>query len=757
MLLTQLLNRLQPLAVSGVVEKRWVSGVVFDSRKVVAGSLFVAVKGTQVDGHDYIEKAIALGAIVILGADAGAMERYISKVVLSPTPPQGGGASDDAIASLNQNSAPVIEGVTIDTASSELGAGVYTEDYWSVDIHESKAILDFAKQNRKNATPAEKLLWEALRANKIGHHFHRQKPMGRAIPDFVSLKRRVVVEVDGGYHASPAMLWTDAQRDKSFALVGYKTLRFTNEEVTNDIHSVVAQVKSTLDARADREVAYPTEIVYASSDNLGGNEPKARLSPLPPGEGPGERTTAAPIKSTLDARADREVAYPSEIVLTDTDNLGGNEPQARLAPLPTGEGRGERTTTFIQVADSALALALLSTEFYGNPSQDMTLVGITGTNGKTTVATLLHDLFSALGYKAGLLSTVEVRIGQEVIAATHTTPDAVAINATLADMRDAGCDYAFMEVSSHAVAQQRTRGLAFNGGVFTNLTHDHLDYHETFAAYRDAKKGFFDQLPKGAFALVNADDKNGDFMLQNTKASKLHYSLRKITNYRSKVLSNSPQGLQLELDGTEVFTRFIGRFNAYNLTAAFGVAMELGMERDEVLVALSSLTAAAGRLDYVGAPAGGITAVVDYAHTPDALKNVLTTLRDVMAPNARLLCVIGAGGDRDKTKRPKMARLAASLADQAILTSDNPRSEDPEAILNDMQAGLDEPELQAKTLRITDRRSAIRTAVQLAKGQDVVLVAGKGHETYQEIKGERFPFDDKLELANALKNRSYVG
>jgi UDP-N-acetylmuramoyl-L-alanyl-D-glutamate--2,6-diaminopimelate ligase len=704
MLLTQLLNRLQPLAVSGVVEKRWVSGVVFDSRKVVAGSLFVAVKGTQVDGHDYIEKAIALGAIVILGADAGAMERYISKVVLSPTPPQGGGASDDAIASLNQNSAPVIEGVTIDTASSELGAGVYTEDYWSVDIHESKAILDFAKQNRKNATPAEKLLWEALRANKIGHHFHRQKPMGRAIPDFVSLKRRVVVEVDGGYHASPAMLWTDAQRDKSFALVGYKTLRFTNEEVTNDIHSVVAQVKSTLDARADREVAYPTEIVYASSDNLGGNEPKARLSPLPPGEGP-----------------------------------------------------GERTTTFIQVADSALALALLSTEFYGNPSQDMTLVGITGTNGKTTVATLLHDLFSALGYKAGLLSTVEVRIGQEVIAATHTTPDAVAINATLADMRDAGCDYAFMEVSSHAVAQQRTRGLAFNGGVFTNLTHDHLDYHETFAAYRDAKKGFFDQLPKGAFALVNADDKNGDFMLQNTKASKLHYSLRKITNYRSKVLSNSPQGLQLELDGTEVFTRFIGRFNAYNLTAAFGVAMELGMERDEVLVALSSLTAAAGRLDYVGAPAGGITAVVDYAHTPDALKNVLTTLRDVMAPNARLLCVIGAGGDRDKTKRPKMARLAASLADQAILTSDNPRSEDPEAILNDMQAGLDEPELQAKTLRITDRRSAIRTAVQLAKGQDVVLVAGKGHETYQEIKGERFPFDDKLELANALKNRSYVG
>jgi UDP-N-acetylmuramoyl-L-alanyl-D-glutamate--2,6-diaminopimelate ligase len=414
------------------------------------------------------------------------------------------------------------------------------------------------------------------------------------------------------------------------------------------------------------------------------------------------------------------------------------------------KGEGSEGVPIIAVANSAQALALFADEYHQRPSRDLTLIGVTGTNGKTTVVTLLHDLYTKLGYKAGLLSTVELRIASSVRAATHTTPDALAINETLAEMRDAGCDYVFMEVSSHAVAQQRTAGLTFAGGVFTNLSHDHLDYHETFAAYRDAKKAFFDQLPKSAFALTNVDDKNGAYMLQNTEATRRKYSLRQLVDYRAKVLSNSARGLQLELDGTEVFTRFIGRFNAYNLVAAFGVAMELGQERDEVLVALSSLTAAAGRLDYVTDPAGLITAVVDYAHTPDALENVLTTLRDLLATDARLLCVVGAGGDRDKTKRPLMARLAARLADQAILTSDNPRSEDPEAILNDMEAGLDQAELQAKTLRITDRRSAIRTAVQLAKPQDIVLVAGKGHETYQEIKGERFPFDDKLELANAL-------
>lgn len=422
-----------------------------------------------------------------------------------------------------------------------------------------------------------------------------------------------------------------------------------------------------------------------------------------------------------------------------------------------GENAGAMEgVTWVQVANSASALAHLAAEFNDNPSHSLTLVGITGTNGKTTVATLLHDLFTGLGYKVGLLSTVEVRIGKTKAPATHTTPDALAINNSLAAMRDAGCDYVFMEVSSHAVAQHRIDGLHFAGGVFTNLTHDHLDYHETFAAYRDAKKGFFDRLPKTAFALVNADDKNGEFMLQNTAASRRLYSLRKVVDYRARILSNSAQGLQLELDGTEVFTRLIGRFNAYNLLAAFGVATELGMNRDEVLVILSNLTAAAGRLDYVSDPTGSITAVVDYAHTPDALENVLETLRGLLAPQARLLCVVGAGGDRDKTKRPEMARLAAAMADQAILTSDNPRSEDPEAILNDMEAGLATPELQAKTLRITDRRSAIRTAVQLARPQDIVLVAGKGHETYQEIKGQRFSFDDKLELANALNARSHV-
>ncbi|MEM9928878.1 MAG: UDP-N-acetylmuramoyl-L-alanyl-D-glutamate--2,6-diaminopimelate ligase, partial [Bacteroidota bacterium] len=334
--------------------------------------------------------------------------------------------------------------------------------------------------------------------------------------------------------------------------------------------------------------------------------------------------------------------------------------------------------TWITVADAAQALALLADAYFDSPSQDLNLIGVTGTNGKTTVTTLLHDLFTALGYKAGLLSTVEIRIGQTVVSATHTTPDAVAINATLADMRDAGCDYVFMEVSSHAVDQKRIAGLDFDGGVFTNLSHDHLDYHETFAAYRDAKKGFFDQLPQRAFALVNADDRNGAVMLQNTRAAKRYYSLRKLVDYRARVLSNAAQGLQLELDGTEVFTRLIGRFNAYNLLAAFGVARELEMDRDEVLVTLSNLSAAAGRLDYVTDPTGGLTAVVDYAHTPDALKNVLDTLRSILAPTAKLICIVGAGGDRDKTKRPEMARLGASLADRLILTSDNPRTEDPE-------------------------------------------------------------------------------
>lgn len=436
---------------------------------------------------------------------------------------------------------------------------------------------------------------------------------------------------------------------------------------------------------------------------------------------------------------------------------GAEAPVTTSGGFPKGDmGSDGNEVTKITVVNSAKALGLLADEFYGRPSQELTLIGVTGTNGKTTVATLLHDLFSALGYKAGLLSTVEVRIGNVKETATHTTPDALAIHDRLRAMADAGCDYVFMEVSSHAVAQQRTSGLSFKGGVFTNLSHDHLDYHETFAAYRDAKKAFFDQLPKAAFALTNADDKNGEIMLQNTPATKLRYSLRKIVNYRAKVLDDSPQGLQLELAGLEVHTRLLGRFNAYNLLAAYAVATELGMEKDEVLVALSNLTAAAGRLEHIVDPAGEITALIDYAHTPDALENVLTTLRDLQQVSSRLICVVGAGGDRDRTKRPVMARLAAKIADQTILTSDNPRSEDPEAILNEMEAGLDTPILRAKCLRITDRRNAIRTAIQLAVRNDIVLVAGKGHETYQEIKGERFPFDDKLELSNALKARAHV-
>ena len=424
---------------------------------------------------------------------------------------------------------------------------------------------------------------------------------------------------------------------------------------------------------------------------------------------------------------------------------------ADAGAMEEAKSKGVGEAVWVTVSDSAAALAVLADEWYGRPSQDLTIVGVTGTNGKTTVTTLLHDLFTALGYKCGLLSTVEVRIGTTVDTATHTTPDALAIHANLAAMRDAGCDYAFMEVSSHAVDQRRVHGLPFAGGVFTNLSHDHLDYHGTFRAYLEAKKAFFDHLPKSAFALVNQDDRNGEVMLQNTKARKRRYSLRRVTDYRARVMDNGPAGLELDLDGTPFFSRLIGKFNAYNLVAAYAVARELGMDRDDTLVALSSLRAASGRMDHVADPSGSVTALVDYAHTPDALRNVLETLRDVAEATARLLCVVGAGGDRDRAKRPEMARLAARLADQTILTSDNPRSEDPEAILNEMQAGLDSPELQAKVLRITDRRSAIRTAVQLARPGDIVLVAGKGHENYQEIKGERLPFDDKLELSQALQ------
>ena len=405
--------------------------------------------------------------------------------------------------------------------------------------------------------------------------------------------------------------------------------------------------------------------------------------------------------------------------------------------------------SYFQVENSQRALGMIASRWYDYPSRQLKLVGVTGTNGKTTVTTLLHDLFTELGYKTGLLSTIEVRINQERRQATHTTPDALSINAHLAEMVGFGVEFVFMEVSSHAVVQERIVGLDFTGAVFTNISHDHLDYHGTFAAYLAAKKQFFDDLPKGSFALVNIDDKRGEVMLQNTKADKQRYSLRQMADYRAKILDNSAQGLHLNVNEHEVFTQFIGRFNAFNLLAAYGTAILLDQEPIEVLTALSKLRPAAGRLDYLTDTQTGRTAVVDYAHTPDALKNALETLRAVLPTGHQLICVVGAGGDRDRTKRPEMARVAAGIADRLILTSDNPRSEEPESIIDEMEAGLAAADRQ-KMLRIADRRSAIRTAVSLARPGDLVLVAGKGHETYQEIKGERFPFDDKEELQKAF-------
>ena len=431
--------------------------------------------------------------------------------------------------------------------------------------------------------------------------------------------------------------------------------------------------------------------------------------------------------------------------------------KAGATAIVAERGLAELTETsaacLLEVADSSAALGELAAQWYGQPSRQLKLVGVTGTNGKTTVTTLLHDLFSELGYKAGLLSTVSIRIGQLEKPATHTTPDALRLNSALAEMADAGVDYAFMEVSSHAVDQRRIAGLHFTGGVFTNMSHDHLDYHKTFQAYIEAKKMFFDTLPTSAFALVNIDDKRGPIMVQNTAAEIARYSLRRLADYRAKVLDNSPTGLQLEINGTEVFTRLLGRFNAYNLLAAYGTAMLLEQDKLEVLTALSVLRAPNGRLEYLQDASGQRTAIVDYAHTPDALQNVLETLRQTLKPAARLLCVVGAGGDRDRTKRPEMARIAAGLTDQLILTSDNPRTENPETILDDMEAGLSKDQ-QSTTLRITDRRSAIATALRLAQPGDLVLVAGKGHETYQEIQGEKLPFDDKTVIRESFATLS---
>ncbi|MDR2814490.1 MAG: UDP-N-acetylmuramoyl-L-alanyl-D-glutamate--2,6-diaminopimelate ligase [Prevotellaceae bacterium] len=392
--------------------------------------------------------------------------------------------------------------------------------------------------------------------------------------------------------------------------------------------------------------------------------------------------------------------------------------------------------------DSAAGLAAAA--FYGNPSQKLKLVGVTGTNGKTTIATLLYRLFKALGYRAGLISTVVYLIDDERVEATHTTPDAVAINNMLHKMAERGCEYCFMEVSSHAIVQRRIEGLHFAGGIFSNITHDHLDYHKTFEEYLKAKKTFFDELPKGAFALTNADERNGGVMTQNTKAQVKTYALRTPADFKCRIVEQQMDGTLLDVNGTEFWTRLIGDFNAYNVSAIYGAAILLGAPHDEVVRILSALGAVAGRFEYVRS-GGGITAIVDYAHTPDALKNVLSTINRLRRSGQKIITVVGCGGDRDRTKRPVMAREAAENSDRVILTSDNPRSENPEAILAEMYAGVSD-EARQKTLTIVGRRDAIKAAVMFAGKDDIILVAGKGHENYQIIGKEKFHFDDKETL-----------
>jgi len=411
----------------------------------------------------------------------------------------------------------------------------------------------------------------------------------------------------------------------------------------------------------------------------------------------------------------------------------------------------QQNITYIRVENAAYSLALAAANFYEHPSQKLKLVGVTGTNGKTTIATLLHQLFTDNGFKVGLLSTIENKIGVEIVAATHTTPDSLSLNKLLSEMVSQGCDYAFIEVSSHAIDQFRVAGLRFAGGIFSNLTHDHLDYHGSFQVYRDTKKSFFDWLPATAFALINLDDKNGRFMVQNTKAKISTYSLQYESDYRAKVLENTFEGLLLLINGEEVSTRLAGAFNAYNLLAIYGAARQLGLSEIETLEGLSMLRSASGRFDLVYHPSG-ITGIVDYAHTPDALLNVLKTIDQVRTHNERLITVAGAGGDRDTSKRPEMARIAATYSNKLLLTSDNPRTEAPEKIIADMRKGV-EPAHFNRVLAITDRKEAIRTAVALANRGDIILVAGKGHEKYQEINKVKYPFDDLEVLKEALNQR----
>ncbi len=396
--------------------------------------------------------------------------------------------------------------------------------------------------------------------------------------------------------------------------------------------------------------------------------------------------------------------------------------------------------TYIKVEETNTALAFLAANYYGNPSQHLKLVGITGTNGKTTVASLLYQLFKNAGYKVGLISTVKILVSEKEYKATHTTPDSLTINYYLAEMIESGVEFCFMEVSSHGIHQKRTEGLHFVGGIFTNLSHDHLDYHTTFLEYRDVKKSFFDHLPKTAFALTNVDDKNGLLMMQNTTARKLTYALKTYADYKAQILENQLSGLLLKINENEVWVRLIGTFNAYNLLAIYGTAVELGLDNLEVLRLLSDLESVSGRFQFIVSNKK-ITAIVDYAHTPDALENVLKTINDIRTKNEQLITVVGCGGDRDKTKRPIMANIATTMSDKVIITSDNPRTENPNEIISQMEAGV-EPQNYKKTLSIEDRKQAIKTACQLANENDIILIAGKGHETYQEIQGVRHDFDD---------------
>ncbi|MHA7842245.1 MAG: UDP-N-acetylmuramoyl-L-alanyl-D-glutamate--2,6-diaminopimelate ligase [Winogradskyella sp.] len=405
--------------------------------------------------------------------------------------------------------------------------------------------------------------------------------------------------------------------------------------------------------------------------------------------------------------------------------------------------------TYVEVANSNQALAFMAANYFEHPSENLKLVGVTGTNGKTTVTSLLYQLFKKAGYKVGLLSTVKIMVDNTEYKATHTTPDSLTINKYLKLMNNEGVEFCFMEASSHGIHQSRTEGLKFAGGIFTNLSHDHLDYHESFAEYRDVKKSFFDHLPKDAFALSNMDDKNGLVMLQNTEAKKYTYALKNYADYRAQILENEFSGLLLKVNDSELWTKLIGSFNAYNILAIYGAAELLGLEKDEILRLISELDNVSGRFQYFISDEK-ITAIVDYAHTPDALKNILETINSIRTKNEELITVVGCGGDRDKTKRPKMAHIASALSTKVIFTSDNPRTEVPEAIIEDMEKGV-EPQNFKKTLSITDRRQAIKTACQMAEAKDIILIAGKGHETYQEIKGERFNFDDYKTVQEFLR------